>query len=136
MKDDKESRIRRAAACLSPVAFAVMTPARCMAENDPDPDISNIGNRLKYYAGHDEVGKVAKKFLGIFRSGYDLVITIGLALIVIALIWAAIKLAVSGGGNEREKAKGDILRFLLGGVGLGAVLIVISLVLSLGKAFR
>ena len=56
----------------------------------------------------------------------------GTALIVIALIWAAIKMVVASGGNEREKVKSDIFRILLCGVGLGAVIVIISLMLSIG----
>ena len=126
------ARAVTAGAWVSAAATALMMSAVSVFANDPDPDPADVLGNLTGNTTSTEVDNVTTKFLGIFRSGYTFVMSIGFALIVIALIWAAIKMVVASGGNEREKVKSDILRILLCGVGLGAVIVIISLMLSIG----
>ena len=123
---------RQALALAAAEAFTALAGAQAvMASPAPDPD-TVLGTLANNANANGDVTDIGNKILGIFRSGYDLVMTVGIALIVISLVWAAIKLIFSSGGNERTQGKNDVIRIVIAGVGLGAVLTLVSLMLKLG----
>ena len=98
---------------------------------EPDPD--NVFDSLTN--SNTSVDQAGNTFLGIFRSAYSVIVTLGIILIAIGIILTVIRMIISSNSNTRETAKNDLLRIIIAAVGLGAVLIIISLMLSIGNSF-
>ena len=98
---------------------------------EPDPD-TVFGSLTTTNTSVDNAGST---FLGIFRSSYTVVVIIGTVLIAIGIILAVTRMIISSNGNTRETAKNDLIKLIIGAIGLGAVLIIISLMLSIGGGF-
>ena len=133
MKNIKQSvagyAARAALAVNSVLAFTVM-PVLSAHADQPDPAavLGTVEDRQ-----NADVKEAAKPILGMFRSIYQLVMAVGIGMMAISILWAVIRLITSGGGNAREQGKNDIIRILAAAFGLGAVLTVIGLMLSIGK---
>ena len=112
---------------------AASAAAAAPAANVVDPDPATVFNNLTG-EGNSQVKDAADKFLGIFRSGYTFVVTIGIILIAIGILVAVIRMILAGGGQEREKSKNDMLRIVIATIGLGGVLTIIGLMLEIGSS--
>lgn len=95
------------------------------------PDANNVINGL---STHSEVDKITNPIVGMFGSAYDVVITIGVALMVISVIVVAIQLVISGNGGKREEAKGQLFWIAVAGIGLGAVLTIATMLMEFGAS--
>ena len=73
--------------------------------------------------------------MGIFGSVYDAVRALGIALLILSVVFAAIGFSTSGGnGGKREESKTQLFYALAAAAGIGAVVSIATAFLKIGAS--
>lgn len=96
------------------------------------PDANTVMQGL---GSNSSVDSIVKPIMGIFGSVYDAVRALGIALLVLSVVFAAIGFSASGGnGGKREESKMQLFYALAAAAGIGAVVSIATAFLKIGAS--
>lgn len=111
-------------------AFANKTET--FPERGTVPDANTVMQGL---GSNSSVDSIVKPIMGIFGSVYDAVRALGIALLVLSVVFAAIGFSASGGnGGKREESKMQLFYALAAAAGIGAVVSIATAFLKIGAS--
>lgn len=98
-------------------------------------DVPDADSVMQGLGTNSSVDSIAKPIMGIFGSAFDAVRAIGIALLVLAIVFVAIGLMTSGGnGGKREESKSQLFYVLAAAAGVGAAITFVTAFLNLGAS--
>lgn len=113
-------------------AFADSTGT--VADRGTVPDANTVMSNLKSNS-NTSVDSIVKPIMGIFGSVYDAVRALGIALLILSVVFAAIGFSTSGGnGGKREESKMQLFYALAAAAGIGAVVSIATAFLKIGAS--
>lgn len=102
---------------------------------DGRSDAPNADSVMKELGTNASVDSIATPIKGIFGSAFDAVQAIGIALLVLTIVFVAIGLMTSGGnGGKREESKSQLFYVLAAAAGVGAAITLVTAFLKLGAS--
>ena len=85
------------------VATGILCTSAFATDRGAVPDANTVMQGL---GSNSSVDSIVKPIMGIFGSVYDAVIALGIALLILSVVFAAIGFSASGGnGGKREESK-------------------------------
>ena len=112
--------------------FATETVPATFPERGTVPDANNV---MKNLGSNESVNSIVKPIMGIFGSVYDAVRALGIELLILSVVFAAIGFSTSGGnGGKREESKTQLFYALAAAAGIGAVVSIATAFLKIGAS--
>ena len=97
------------------VATGILCTSAFATDRGAVPDANTVMQGL---GSNSSVDSIVKPIMGIFGSVYDAVIALGIALLILSVVFAAIGFSASGGnGGKREESKMQLFYALAAGIG-------------------
>lgn len=120
------------------VTTGILCSSAFATEAVPDrgtvPDANTVMSNLKLNS-NTSVDSIVKPIMGIFGSVYDAVRALGIALLILSVVFAAIGFSTSGGnGGKREESKMQLFYALAAAAGIGAVVSIATAFLKIGAS--
>lgn len=120
------------------VIIGILCSSAFATEAVPDrgtvPDANSVMSNLKLNS-NTSVDSIVKPIMGIFGSVYDAVRALGIALLILSVVFAAIGFSTSGGnGGKREESKMQLFYALAAAAGIGAVVSIATAFLKIGAS--
>ena len=114
------------------VATGILCTSAFATDRGAVPDANTVMQGL---GSNSSVDSIVKPIMGIFGSVYDAVIALGIALLVLSVVFAAIGFSASGGnGGKREESKMQLFYALAAAAGFGAAVSIATAFLKIGAS--
>lgn len=112
------------------VATGILCTSAFATDRGAVPDANTVMQGL---GSNSSVDSIVKPIMGIFGSVYDAVIALGIALLILSVVFAAIGFS-AGNGGKREESKMQLFYALAAAAGIGAAVSIATAFLKIGAS--